>query len=190
METDGQTRKTLASQLDRLDGTLDGLGEGLNEAAASAVREAVGLAVQAVLTELLANTDLRGHLLKVAAPDPAPPAEPAHKSEGGGKGRLAVLCASVGDKLRSACRAGAEQLRRAGQAANWAWRLAGDRLRAVLLAGAGLATAGAAYLARTSLAAPARRLCERAKPLAGRAWGAFRRRWPPAAPDAERQGRP
>ena len=35
------TRKTLASQLDRLDSMLDGLSEGLNQAVASAVRDAV-----------------------------------------------------------------------------------------------------------------------------------------------------
>ena len=31
--TDGQSRKTLASQLDRLDSLLDGLGDGLNDVA-------------------------------------------------------------------------------------------------------------------------------------------------------------
>ena len=33
LETNGQTRKTLASQLDRLDSILDGLSEGLNDVA-------------------------------------------------------------------------------------------------------------------------------------------------------------
>ena len=42
----GQERKTLASQLDRLDGILDTLGEGLNEAVAQAVQQAVELAVR------------------------------------------------------------------------------------------------------------------------------------------------
>jgi xylulose-5-phosphate/fructose-6-phosphate phosphoketolase len=36
----------------------------------------------------------------------------------------------------------------------------------------------AAYLARTALADPARRLCRAARSLAGRAWGALRRALP------------
>ena len=63
--TNGQVRKTLASQLDRLDSILDGLSDGLNEAVATAVegaveravRQAVGQAVketlQAVKTDIL-----------------------------------------------------------------------------------------------------------------------------------------
>src|SRR3954464_7899019 len=42
----GQVRKTLASQLDRLDAILDTLGEGLNEAVATAVEQAVETAVR------------------------------------------------------------------------------------------------------------------------------------------------
>jgi hypothetical protein len=41
----GQPRKTLADQIDRLDGILDGLGEALTEAVADAVKEAVRAAV-------------------------------------------------------------------------------------------------------------------------------------------------
>jgi hypothetical protein len=175
LETNGQTRKTLASQLDRLDKILDGLGEGLNDAVAQAVREAVGLAVQeavqAVLTELLTNPALREQLQGPAAAEAAPPDDPANRS-GGGKGRLAALCGRVGDKLRSACRAAAGWLRQAGRAASLAWHLAGDGVRAALLV-------AAAYLAHTALADPARRLCGAARSLAGRAWGALRRALPP-----------
>jgi hypothetical protein len=162
--------------LDRLDSILDGLSDGLNQAVSSAVREAVGLAVkeavQAVLTEALANPALREQL-KAAVPETAPPAE---RTPEGGKGRLARLCGRVRDKLRSACRA--ERLRRAGQAASLAWRLAGTRVRAVLLAGAGVAAAGAAYLARTSLASAAGRLWEGAKALTDKASSALRRALP------------
>jgi hypothetical protein len=175
LEMNGPTRKTLASQLDRLDGILDGLSEGLNDAVAQAVREAVGLAVQeavhAVLGELLTNPLLREQLQGPAAPQPAAPDGPADKN-GGGKGRLAALCGRVGDKLRSACRVGAGWLRWAAQAVSLAWRLAGERVRAVLLV-------AAAYLARTSLAEAARRLWARASALAGWAWGALRRALPP-----------
>jgi hypothetical protein len=146
---------------------------------ATAVRDAVGLAVQeavqAVLTAVLADTALRDQLQKAASPDAAAPTERAPES---GKGRLAALCGRVRAKLRSACRAGAERLRQAGQAATVAWQLAGDRVRAVLLAGAGVAAAGAACLARTSLAATAGRLWEGTKSLADKASAALRRALP------------
>jgi hypothetical protein len=174
MEMNGPARKTLASQIDRLDSILDGLSEGLDQAVAQAVREAVGLAVQeavqAVLSELLTNPALREQLQRPAASESAPPDDPANK-QGGGKSRLAALCSRVHNKLRSACRVGAGWLRQAGRAAPLAWRLAGARVRAVLLV-------AAAYLARTALADPARRLCGAARSLAGRAWGALRRALP------------
>jgi hypothetical protein len=174
MEMNGTTRKTLASQLDRLDSILDGLSEGLSEAVASAVKEAVGQAVQeavqAVLTEVLTNPLLREQLQRPAAAEAAPPDDPANK-QGGGKSRLTALCGRVRDKLRAACRAGAGCLRQAGRAASLAWHLASDRVRAVLLV-------AAAYLARTALADAARRLWGGAKGLAGWAWGALRRALP------------
>ena len=136
------------------------------------MREAVGLAVQeavqAMLTELLTNPTLREQLQKAAPPTPPRPAERAPE---GGKRRLAVLCGFIGDKLRSACRAAAGWLRWAGQAVSLAWRLADDRVRAALLV-------VAAYLARTALAAAARRLRDGARSLASRAWGALRRALP------------
>ena len=138
------------------------------------MREAVGLAVreavQAVLAELLTNPALREQLKGPAAAESAPPDDPANK-DGGGKGRLAALCGRVGDKLRSACRAGAGWVRQAGRAASLAWHLADDRVRAALLV-------AAAYLARTALAVAARRLWGGAKALAGWAWGALRRALP------------
>jgi hypothetical protein len=61
-DTNNRVRKSLAEQIDRLDGILDGLAEGLNEAVIAAVKEAAGAAVQeavrAVLSELLANPEL------------------------------------------------------------------------------------------------------------------------------------
>jgi hypothetical protein len=174
LEMNGPTRKTLASQIDRLDAILDGLSEGLDQAVAQAVREAVGLAVQeavqAVLAELLTNPALREQLQRPAEAEAAPPDDPANRS-GGGKGRLAALCGRAGDRLRSACRVGAGCLRQAARAASLAWQLADDRVRAALLV-------VAAYLARTALAAAAHRLCGAARSLAGRAWGALRRALP------------
>jgi hypothetical protein len=52
-------RKSLAAQIDRLDSVLDGLADALHQAVASATREAV----QAALTEMLSNPELRARLL-------------------------------------------------------------------------------------------------------------------------------
>jgi len=72
--TNGQSRKTLASQLDRLEGVLDGLDTALAGAVQEAVEQAVKQAVQAVLTEVLTNRELQEQLQQAA--QPAPPPEP------------------------------------------------------------------------------------------------------------------
>ena len=73
---DGQPRKTLASQLDRLDGILDGLDRALTGAVQDAVEQAVKQAVQAVLAEVLTNRELQEQLQQAA--QHAPPPEPPH----------------------------------------------------------------------------------------------------------------
>src|SRR5437660_1121392 len=60
-------RKSLAGQLDRLDGILDGLADGLNEAVAQAVKEVVSAAVEAAVREVLTNAELQRRL----RPEPA-----------------------------------------------------------------------------------------------------------------------
>jgi hypothetical protein len=68
LSTNGRSeRKSLASQLDRLDQILDGLADGLNEAVAQAVKEAVVVAVEAAVRELLASAELQRRL----HPEPA-----------------------------------------------------------------------------------------------------------------------
>ena len=66
MNAPPRARKTLASQLDRLDQILDGLAEALDESVAAAVQEAVGVAVkeavQAVLAEVLTNPEVLARL--------------------------------------------------------------------------------------------------------------------------------
>jgi hypothetical protein len=57
--SDGQPRKTLASQIDRLDGILDRLDVALAGAVQEAVEQAAKQAVLSVLTEVLTNRDLR-----------------------------------------------------------------------------------------------------------------------------------
>ena len=70
-------RKTLASQLDRLDNILDVLSDGLNEAVASAVEGAVAAAVreavQLAVMELLTNPSLLQRVREAALPPQGPP---------------------------------------------------------------------------------------------------------------------
>ena len=80
--SNGQERKTLASQLDRLDGILDGLDTALTDAVQEAVELAVKQAVQAVLTEVLTNRELKEQLQQ-AAPTHAPDVDPGQSGQHG-----------------------------------------------------------------------------------------------------------
>jgi hypothetical protein len=68
-------RKSLASQIDRLDEMLEGLSDNLNAAVADAVkdavRQAVGLAVQVAIKEVLTSPELLDRLRASAAPTQA-----------------------------------------------------------------------------------------------------------------------
>src|SRR5262245_49750607 len=161
-------RKSLASQLDRLDSILDGLSDALNEAVATAVegaveravKQAVGEAVretlQAVMAEVVSNPDLVAAARTLLAPgspavvstDPPEPREPPRglfrRACDGVKAGLAVAAA--------ACHgAGASVARQAAavkSAAHSGWRLF-SRFRGRLLAacGVGVAAGALTYLA-------------------------------------------
>ena len=150
--TNGSMRKTLASQLDRMDQMLDGLSEGLNEAVAAAVQEAVGQAVRAAvqqaLAEVLANAELRQRLAMgdglaapaAAAPPPqetaaptrpgAPAPPPPTRGGFGGAVRRAWswACGAVTGATLAVCRPVAQAARRGWRAAAalalrlWAWQ--------------------------------------------------------------------
>jgi hypothetical protein len=118
--TNGQ-RKSLASQIDRLDTLLDGLADGLNEAVAHAVKGAVALAVkeavQAVLTEVLTNPAVLAKLQ--AATQAAQPERPTDAPKPKGPGRFAAWRNWAGAQLKKAgecCRAGWQRLHDAGVA--------------------------------------------------------------------------
>jgi hypothetical protein len=114
-------RKSLASQIDRLDAMLDGLADGLNDAVAQAVQGAVALAVkeavQAVLTEVLTNPAVLAKLQ--AATQAAQPEQPAETPPPKGPGRFASWRDWIGSKLKKAgecCRAGWQRLHDTGVA--------------------------------------------------------------------------
>jgi hypothetical protein len=82
----GSQRKSLAHQIDRLDGMLDGLSEALNEAIAEALKGAMVVAVreavQVVLREILSNPELLAKLHRTTTPTPAPAQPVAKRSVG------------------------------------------------------------------------------------------------------------
>ena len=112
-------RKSLADQIDRLDGILDGLADALNESVADAVKDVIGQAVRqavhAAVTEVLASPDLLRAALErhapasaVPAPPPPRPAPPTLKENVARIG--SGLCEKVkraaglaGKKLREVC---------------------------------------------------------------------------------------
>jgi hypothetical protein len=147
-EDNGQVRRTLASQLDRLDGILDGLSDGLNQAVADAVRDAVGVAVkevagaavrealQAVLTEVLTNPALLEHLQPTATPVPHTPPTPLADAPVGWPGLGERMAAA-----RTACRRALGNL---GSGLLALWRL---RTRLLAAVGIGAVVGLGAYLA-------------------------------------------
>jgi hypothetical protein len=94
-------RKSLASQLDRLDGILDGLSEALQGAVADAVKEAVGPmlreavreAVVATVQAVLSNPELQ--TLSAAAPNVGSVAPPAPKVVAGPGTRLSTTAKTM-----------------------------------------------------------------------------------------------
>jgi hypothetical protein len=72
LNVNGKSRKTLASQIDRLDTMLDGLSEALDESVAAAVKVAVaaalGGAVRAAVTEALNHPDFAARLQALTRP--------------------------------------------------------------------------------------------------------------------------
>src|SRR5262245_17700205 len=110
-------RKTLSSQIDRLDGILDGLDAALSGAVADAVQGAVGQvgkeAVEASIKEVLGSPEL----LRAALAQHAPPA-PEPKSR---KSLREVLKAALGCLSRKGCEAASQVKRKAGQL--WSWCL-------------------------------------------------------------------
>src|SRR5262249_21488830 len=156
-----QQRKTLASQLDRLDGILDALSDGLNQAVAHTVEQAVGSAVrdtvQAVLAELLTNPVVLSRLREALAPTvpvAQPASEPAPPVTVRDKARSAVrsvrsTCGSILGKVKCWCGAVAEK-------AKACCRLVRPHTRPLLLAaGVGVAVGVTAYLAGPWFAAVA-----------------------------------
>jgi hypothetical protein len=140
--TNGRTRRTLASQLDRLDAILNTLDARLHDSIASAVEQAVGTAVEqavrAVLTEVLTNPELQQQLQPVSPPAPAPEDKPQAP-----KGPVGKLWEGVCEKTRQAW-----------AAVKQTWSRVGTRVKVGALAFAG-AAGTLTYLFRSRVASAA-----------------------------------
>src|SRR5262245_9183975 len=165
--TNGQVRKTLASQLDRLDSILDGLSDALNGAVASAVegaveravRQAVGEAVretlQAVIAEVVSNPDLVAAARTLLAPGTAAgvPADPPEPPRGLFRRACGAVRSGLGVAAMACTGAGAYVANKAAavkSAARSGWRLL-SRFRGRLLIACGVGVAAGVV---TLLAAP------------------------------------
>jgi hypothetical protein len=117
----GQQRKSLAEQINRLDALLDGLAEGLNGAVASVVQEAVGLAVKeavrAVLSEVLQNAEL---LARLQPPSSTPATAPANAPAQPRFRWLRASCQVVGQAF-SACRTAVASALRSAARSTGTW---------------------------------------------------------------------
>jgi hypothetical protein len=168
-------RKTLASQLDRLDGILDGLSEALQGAVADAVRgaagpllkEAVREAVVATVQALLTNPQLQGGLAGVLT------SEPVRKPEATATdGLTARAYAAAQSVARRAIRRVRTWLGKLADAAALALRL---RRPLGLAIGVGVAVALACYLTGPQVAAAVSGLAGFAASLAASGLRAVRR---------------
>src|SRR5438270_3841755 len=96
--SNGQARKTLASQLDRLDAILDSLSDGLNQAVATAVEQAVEAAVRqgvregvrGALGEILTDPDILA-AIRATVGAQAPEARPAAAATPSPEGKPGLL---------------------------------------------------------------------------------------------------
>ena len=113
VQSNGQARKTLSAQIDRLDAMLDGLAEGIQETVVSAVQQAVGQAVreavQAAVTQVLTNPQLQRHLLPEPVASTAAP-EPVSSPVPRVGGWLTRLVSGVGQAVKTVVHVAAKTL--------------------------------------------------------------------------------
>src|SRR5262245_42779582 len=79
--TNGTGRKSLASEIDRLQATVAGLGEGLRDAVREATTQAVREAVGELVSEVLTNPDIAALFRNAQAP-PAQARQPRQPQGG------------------------------------------------------------------------------------------------------------
>jgi hypothetical protein len=158
----GQARKSLAEQIDRLDEMLDGMADGLNDAVAAAVKDAVGMAVQqavqAVMREMLTSPELLARL-GATAPVAAPTSEKPLKVKVGWKKRWFGVCKTLTTQLNATRLWCGRRLKGVGSRASAVWRqvrmLGRFRNQLLVAAGVGMTVGIVAYMAGPWLSAAA-----------------------------------
>jgi hypothetical protein len=158
----GQARKSLAEQIDRLDEMLDGLADGLNDAIAAAVKDAVGMAVQravqAVMREMLTSPELLARLV-AAAPAAAPAQEKTPKAKASWKRRWPAVYKTLAGRLNAGRIWCGRRLEGVRCQACGVWRqvrsLARFRNQLLVAAGIGMTVGAATYMAGPWLSAAA-----------------------------------
>jgi hypothetical protein len=164
-----QVRKTLASQLDRLDAILDSLSDGLNQAVASAVEQAVEAAVRegvrqgvrGALSEILSDPEVLAAIRATAAAQaadaqPAAAAPPAPSRGPGLLGRAWNRVKAAAHRAGSPLGAAARRVRQAAATAcGWLCLLKPFRGRILLALSVGAAAGVGAYFAGPYVAAGA-----------------------------------
>ena len=158
----GQARKSLAEQIDRLDSMLDGLADGLNHAIAAAVKDAVSLAVQqavqVVMREMLTSPEL---LARLGAAVPVAPSAPEKgpKAKVSWKRRWLGVCKTLAARLNAGriwCGRRVQGVRsRAFGLLQQARMLSRFRNQLLVAASIGLTVGAAAYMAGPWLSAAA-----------------------------------
>jgi hypothetical protein len=121
-----QQRKSLANEIDRLDGILDGLDEALAGSVETAVRDVVGQAVretvEATVREVLSNPELIRAALSRHAPLATPAQQPQQQPRRTPKEALK-------EKLAALCRKAAEKAAQAGKKLVGAWSWCVEKVR-------------------------------------------------------------
>src|SRR5476649_2003199 len=167
--SNGQPRKQLADQIDRLDQILTGLSEGLderiNEAVQQAVVFAVRQAVQTTLTEVLTNPDLAARM-QHSTPHVETAAAPAATTSTVVTGVRATIshawqwaCRGIGRFGKGVVNrvvAVKQKAQAAFHGANVLWAM---KKQILLALGIGVVMAGVTYLATPWLAATLTGLC-------------------------------
>jgi hypothetical protein len=154
----GNVRKNLSEQIDRLDTILDGLSDGLSGAVADAVRESVATVVKEVVQNVLIEVLTNPAVLERLRGTPAAPTASAAKP-----GRVAQVVSQVNAwaaagwaKVRQVIATGRQRLMQAPAVALAHGRVIWAFRRPLLVAvGAGVASGVAAYHAGPWFAATA-----------------------------------
>ncbi len=121
LSPNGRVRRSLATEIDRLNQILDGLADGLNDAVASAVQNAVAVAVQqaiqGALTEVLTSPAVIEQLREKILPPTAEETPAPSKDERPSRGNRVL--GWIGGQLKAVaagCAASARAIGRAGMA--------------------------------------------------------------------------